>query len=147
MAETNTAAKIQEDPKRNHKKEVCRYWLKSACQKGLQCEFLHEIDYQKMPMCSSGDYCINPECFMTHPDPTRPICSNYQIGFCSFGKRCLHRHVHSNVLPQISPYWTLEDGTSTYAQRKEGLHFRKKVCDYFLNNKWCPYFDMCNFKH
>jgi cleavage and polyadenylation specificity factor subunit 4 len=131
---------------KKHQREVCRYWLSGRCQKGLECEFLHSIDYNKMPACVNGDSCVESSCCFIHPDPNRQICANYQIGFCSFGNRCIHKHVVEKTLPDISSYWT-QDGVSTYKPRLSGKNFRMAPCDYYAKNKWCPYFDMCNFKH
>lgn len=139
---------------RKHKREVCRYWLNSRCAKGQACEFLHVIDYAKMPICPMGDSCGSTECTFRHLSEYRPLCANYQLGFCSFGRRCAHRHEQkpASALPQVSDYWT-----SLYAaiERSEAMlrtpetrnTFRKKTCEYFQSNGWCPYFDMCNFKH
>jgi len=130
---------------RKHKREVCRYWLQSKCLKGNDCEFLHTVDYEKMPVCPMGDACDARECPFKHLDSERSVCANYQVGFCSLGRRCPHRHVAvEGPPPEVSPYWG-----PTYAalKRSETKNFRKKPCDYFLANKWCPYFDMCNFIH
>lgn len=133
-----------------HKKEVCRYWLNSKCMKGSQCEFLHALDHGKMPMCTAGDLCASQACTFKHPDPNRPICANYQVGFCSFGRRCTHRHVAvAGPPPAINPYYK----PTEYAANVRAAHltkdktFRRKPCEYFQTNGWCPYFDMCNFKH
>jgi hypothetical protein len=138
-----------------HKREVCRYWLHSKCMKGRQCEFLHALDYAKMPNCPMGDTCTaGNECPFKHLDPQRPECANYQLGFCSFGRRCPHRHVvrGPEELPEISPYWGLPS-TVLYAahvraqQMSQESNFRKKKCEYYHVKGWCPYFDMCNFSH
>lgn len=135
---------------KKHKKEVCRYWMQSKCMKGNACEFLHSLDYTKMPVCPLGDLCSTREdCPYKHMDPSRPLCANYQLGFCSFGKRCTHRHVElAGPPPEISEYWTPKYSA---LQRSDSLAkektFRKKPCDYFKANGWCPYFDMCNFAH
>lgn len=138
-----------------HKREVCRYWLHSKCMKGHSCEFLHVLDYSKMPFCPMGDTCTaGSECPFKHLDPQRPECANYQLGFCSFGRRCPHRHVvrPADALPDISAYWGLE-GPMKYSAhvRDESMahepNFRKKKCEYYHTKGWCPYFDMCNFAH
>ena len=141
--------------KMNRRTEVCRYWLKNMCRKGDACEFLHALDYEKMPLCSSGDFCSNVDCQFKHrPVEGRSVCANYQLGFCYFGRRCPHLHVFRDRPPQISEYWAAPvDGAaapdSLYAAvlHRGGPLFRKKACDYFKANKWCPYFDMCNFSH
>ena len=132
------------------KKEVCRYWLDSRCLKGQQCEFLHALDDDRMPVCVLGDQCDNSDCKFKHPDPNRQECANYQLGFCSFGRRCQHKHVERRPyeLPILSAYWNESYlATKRIADLKSSKTFRKKPCDYFIANKWCPYFDMCNFSH
>jgi len=135
-----------------HKREVCKYWLHSKCMKGRDCEFLHVLDYSKMPVCPMGDTCTaGSACLFRHLDPERPECANYQLGFCSFGRRCPHRHVvrSSEELPEISPYWTSQYSAIKRNEQlsKQSNTFRKKECEYFSKNGWCPYFDMCNFSH
>lgn len=134
-----------------HKREVCRYWLNSRCTKGQNCEFLHALDFEKMPVCQRGLECSNSDCNLKHVEKIQQrVCSNYQLGFCSFGNRCAHAHVQGNTAPTVSAYWTL-DGVSNaeYAGliKAENSNWRRKKCDYFEVNKWCPYFDMCNFVH
>ena len=142
---------VSENPK--HKREVCQYWLKHKCLKGQACEFLHMIDYDKMPFCALGDSCpskvlnIN-NCMYKHLDSNRPLCANYQLGFCSFGRRCKHLHVlNKEVPPEISAYWTPSYAAIEYMKISAVKGFRKKPCEYYSLNKWCPYFDMCNFSH
>jgi hypothetical protein len=137
---------------KKHKREVCRYWLQSRCIKGSNCEFIHTVDYTKMPTCAMGDHCpIKNDCPYEHLKEDRMLCANYQLGFCSFGKRCRHQHLMlgPESLKDISPYWTSEYAAIEYASesKKANKHFRKTKCDYFMANGWCPYFDMCNFEH
>jgi len=131
---------------RKHKREVCRYWLQSKCLKGQACEFLHSIDYDKMPSCPMGDACDRTaNCPYKHVDE-KALCSNYQLGFCSLGRRCPHKHVeHAGPPPETSAYWLPEYAALT--RQVSSKSFRRKACDYYVANKWCPYFDMCNFSH
>ena len=136
---------------RKHKREVCRYWLQNRCRKGQGCEFLHAMMPDRMPLCPMGDLCqTRLECPYQHLDDTRPVCANYQVGFCSFGKRCRHRHVALGLesLPEVSAYWTPEYAANDYAKHMAPAHtWRSAPCEYFKANGWCPYFDMCNFSH
>ena len=34
---------------------VCRHWLRDLCMKGAACEFLHQYDLQKKPICRHGE--------------------------------------------------------------------------------------------
>ena len=36
---------------------VCRHWLRDLCMKGSACEFLHQYDLSKMPLCRHGERC------------------------------------------------------------------------------------------
>lgn len=133
-----------------HKREVCRYWLQSRCQKGQSCEFLHAFNYDKMPMCALGDDCTTEGCPYKHPAAARPVCANYELGFCFMGRRCQHKHVVKGPeqLPAVSTYWTPEYAAEGRAEiLKFCSTFRKRPCSYFEANSWCPYFDMCNFVH
>ena len=142
---TATERLATESLNRKHKREVCRYWLQSKCLKGQACEFLHSIDYSKMPMCTRGDACQEKDCQFKHGAESRSVCANYQLGFCSFGLRCNHLHVTGAELPDVSPYWTPE--YAALSRPSTGPNFRKRPCDYYTQNGWCPYFDMCNFAH
>lgn len=134
---------------KKHKREVCRYWLQSRCLKGAECEFIHTVDHSKMPICPMGDSCLNMnECMFQHLDTQRPLCANYQVGFCSFGKRCRHRHEELGPESLNNVYFTNEYAALKYADdMKNNRNFRKSKCEYFSLNGWCPYFDMCNFTH
>jgi len=132
-----------------HKKEVCSFWIQNRCAKGDQCEFLHMLDYAKMPMCKLGDHCTlrDVSCMYKHPDKNRLECPNYQLGFCSFGRRCKYLHRTQSSVPEVNPYWTPEYTGLKIEEHSSKDFFRKKPCAYYLQNKWCPYFDMCNFSH
>ena len=38
---------------RTDKMIVCKHWLRGLCKKGDDCEFLHQYDTAKMPVCYS----------------------------------------------------------------------------------------------
>lgn len=136
---------------KKHKREVCRYWLQSRCLKGSDCEFIHTVDHSKMPICPLGDSCANiAECTFQHLSSDRPLCANYQLGFCSFGRRCRHRHQEQGpeALKPVSVYFTDEYASIKYSEAMRKTNsYKKSKCEYFATNGWCPYFDMCNFTH
>jgi hypothetical protein len=137
---------------KKHKREVCRYWLQSRCLKGNDCEFIHTVDHSKMPVCPMGDSCLNiNDCSFQHLSSQRTLCANYQIGFCSFGRRCRHRHeeLGPDALKAVSVYFSDSYSAINYAKdtAQANHNFRKAKCEYFSLNGWCPYFDMCNFSH
>jgi hypothetical protein len=38
---------------------VCTHWLKGLCMKDNDCEFLHQVDPERMPECANGLYCLH----------------------------------------------------------------------------------------
>ncbi|KAF8819259.1 zinc finger (CCCH type) motif-containing protein, partial [Cardiosporidium cionae] len=52
---------------------VCRHWLKGMCMKGDFCDFLHQLDYARMPVCRhfvKYRYCADLKrglCLFKHP--------------------------------------------------------------------------------
>jgi cleavage and polyadenylation specificity factor subunit 4 len=67
------------DPR--HRTVVCRHWLKGLCQKGDFCEYLHQMDLDKMPICKWGAQCqARPNCMYRHIDEEeRPDCIFYRL--------------------------------------------------------------------
>ena len=48
---------------------VCKHWLRHLCKKGDDCEFLHEYDMSKMPICyffQKFGECNNKDCQYLH---------------------------------------------------------------------------------
>lgn len=70
---------------------VCKHWLRHLCKKGDDCEFLHEYDMSKMPVCyffQKFGECNNKECQYMHVDADSMKmrdCSWYDRGFCKHG--------------------------------------------------------------
>lgn len=52
-------ARVQELMKkdRRFKTVVCRHWVKGLCMKLDNCEFLHELNIERMPECRWGEKC------------------------------------------------------------------------------------------
>ena len=71
---------------------VCKHWLRQLCKKGDDCEFLHEYDMSKMPICfffQKFGECNNKECQYMHvaADSIKMRdCPWYDRGFCKHGK-------------------------------------------------------------
>ncbi|XP_047078673.1 zinc finger CCCH domain-containing protein 45-like [Lolium rigidum] len=76
---------------------VCRHWLRGLCMKGDSCDFLHQYDLKRMPVChffSAFGYCREEDCSYKHiTEDLPPECSMYNMGFCPNGPFCQHRHV------------------------------------------------------
>ena len=71
---------------------VCRHWLRGLCMKGETCEFLHQYDMSRMPVCRWGDQCKVKDCPYKHVNEAdQPQCVFYQQGFCEFRRASLFR--------------------------------------------------------
>jgi hypothetical protein len=152
--ELNRNQSLEPTPQRNfkkiHKRVVCRYWLNNNCSKHDACEFIHEFDPDKMPECRKGTACKDPSCFFNHPPKdSKPLCPNYESGFCSFGHSCAFRHEYNNELPDIAQLFLASDPFKewNYKRAVENKSFRSKECPYFKTDGWCPYFQACAFSH
>lgn len=95
---------------------VCRHWIRGMCWKGDNCEFLHQYDTAKMPLCRQflkTGHCPDRErgtCVFLHErSDNAPICLHYYLGFCRAGPRCRKRHqkLAPQELPLVVPDWYL----------------------------------------
>jgi len=82
---------------RGDKAVVCKHWLRGLCKKGDMCEFLHEYDLQRMPVCyfySKYGECSNPDCVYRHISAEENMreCPWYNRGFCKHGPNCRNKH-------------------------------------------------------
>lgn len=85
---------------------VCKHWLKGLCQKDEKCEYLHQYDLSRMPVCSSitkGKLCTAEDCVFKHIDPNLKRCPRYDLGFCIKGPACKERHERSKNPPEYLP--------------------------------------------
>ena len=65
---------------------VCRHWLRGLCMKGDNCEFLHQMDMDRMPVCRWGENCRIKDCPYKHEaEADKPQCVFYQQGFVITG--------------------------------------------------------------
>jgi len=86
---------------------VCRHWLRDLCMKGSACEFLHQFNLEKMPLCRHGERCKITECPFRHiSEANRLECVFYSQGFCIHGPFCRYKHVRRDRedLPQVSDF-------------------------------------------
>jgi len=86
---------------------VCRHWLRDLCMKGSACEFLHQYDLSKMPLCRHGERCKISECPFRHiSEANRLECVFYSQGFCIHGPFCRYKHVRRDRqdLPQVADF-------------------------------------------
>ena len=137
---------------------VCRHWLRDLCMKGAACEFLHQYDLSKMPLCRHGDRCKVKDCPFRHiNEADRLECVFYSQGFCIHGPFCRYRHVRRDRvdLPVVADF-TL--GLSQMQAGKDGMtavrrpapkpneFFKVSLCKHFLSGD-CPFGDGCHFAH
>lgn len=136
---------------------VCRHWLRDLCMKGAACEFLHQYDLSKMPLCRHGDKCKIRDCPFRHiSEADRLECVFYSQGFCIHGPFCRYKHVRRDRidLPVVADF-TL--GLSQMQAGKDGItprrpapkpneFFKISLCKHFLQGE-CPFGDGCHFAH
>ena len=51
--------------------DVCKHWLRSQCKKGDMCEYLHQYDMKRMPLCHffAEGQCTKDDCQFLHIRP------------------------------------------------------------------------------
>ena len=125
--------------------------------KGSACEFLHQYDLNKMPLCRHGDRCKMKDCPFRHiSDADRLECVFYCQGFCIHGPFCRYKHVRRDrgELPAVADF-TL--GLSQMQAGKDGAQARRpapkpnefykvSLCKHYLQGD-CPFGEGCHFAH
>ncbi|EJK49944.1 hypothetical protein THAOC_31122 [Thalassiosira oceanica] len=137
---------------------VCRHWLRDLCMKGAACEFLHQYDLSKMPLCRHGERCKVRDCPFRHiNEADRLECVFYSQGFCIHGPFCRYRHVQRDRadLPLVADF-TLglsqmqagKDGGMTMRRpaAKPNEFYKVSLCKHFQNGE-CPFGEGCHFAH
>jgi cleavage and polyadenylation specificity factor subunit 4 len=137
---------------------VCRHWLRDLCMKGAACEFLHQYDLSKMPLCRHGERCKIKDCPFRHiSEADRLECVFYSQGFCIHGPFCRYKHVRRERvdLPVVADF-TLglsqmqaagKDGvTARRPAPKPNEFYKVSLCKHFLNGE-CPFGEGCHFAH
>lgn len=135
---------------------VCRHWLRDLCMKGAACEFLHQYDLSKMPLCRHGDKCKIKDCPFRHiSDADRLECVFYSQGFCIHGPFCRYKHVRRDRadLPSVADFtlglsqMQAKDGITTRRPAPKPNEFYKvSLCKHFLQGD-CPFGEGCHFAH
>jgi len=63
--------------------DVCKHWLRSQCKKGDMCEYLHQYDMKRMPLCHffAEGQCTKDDCQFLHIRPEDKVveCPWYRI--------------------------------------------------------------------
>jgi cleavage and polyadenylation specificity factor subunit 4 len=138
---------------------VCRHWLRDLCMKGAACEFLHQYDLSKMPLCRHGERCKIKDCPFRHiSEANRMECVFYTQGFCIHGPFCRYKHIRRprEDLPSVADF-TLglsqmqaagKDGAPQQRRpaAKPNEFFKISLCKHFMAGE-CPFGDGCHFAH
>lgn len=136
---------------------VCRHWLRDLCMKGAACEFLHQYDLSKMPICRHGDRCKIKDCPFRHiSEENRMECAFYKSGFCIHGPFCRYKHTKRprEDLPAVADFSVglsqMQAGQGNTVPRraapKPNEFYKISLCKHFLQGE-CPFGDSCHFAH
>uniref|UniRef100_A0ACD5YQU3 Uncharacterized protein n=2 Tax=Avena sativa TaxID=4498 RepID=A0ACD5YQU3_AVESA len=95
--------------------------------KGDSCEFLHQFDQDRMPVCHffrSYGSCRERDCVFKHNAEDVKECSMYNMGFCPNGPRCQYRHVKKpGPLPPVEEVVKrLQQMNSLYYGSSSGIY-------------------------
>ena len=139
---------------------VCRHWLRDLCMKGAACEFLHQYNLAKMPICRHGDRCKIKDCPFRHiSEENRMECAFYKSGFCIHGPFCRYKHGKRprEDLPTVADFSVGlsqmqgggKDGAAPAPRRpapKPNEFYKISLCKHFLQGE-CPFGEGCHFAH
>lgn len=136
---------------------VCRHWLRDLCMKGAACEFLHQYDLSKMPLCRHGERCKLKDCPFRHiSEADRLECVFYTQGFCIHGPYCRYKHVRRlrEDLPAVADFTLglsqMQAGKDGVAPRrpaaKPNEFYKISLCKHFIQGD-CPFGEGCHFAH
>lgn len=137
---------------------VCRHWLRDLCMKGAACEFLHQYDLAKMPLCRHGERCKIKDCPFRHiSEGERVECAFYKSGFCIHGPFCRYKHVKRSRedLPVVADFslglnqmQSNKDGEKVLRRPapKPNEFYKISLCKHFMQGE-CPFGEGCHFAH
>ncbi|CAM9148497.1 unnamed protein product [Chrysoparadoxa australica] len=152
---SSAAKDLRADPR--HRTIVCRHWIKGLCQKGDYCDYLHQMDLDKMPVCKWGSACMaRPNCMFKHvEEEEKPECVFYQQGFCKLGPLCRYKHVkrQQEECPEVADFTLWQHtGTQGAAGDENGetiqpANFKTSLCKHWRESSQCPFGAKCHFAH
>lgn len=138
---------------------VCRHWLRDLCMKGAACEFLHQYDLSKMPLCRHGERCKIKDCPFRHiSEANRMECVFYSQGFCIHGSRfCRYKHIPRlrEDLPAVANFSLGLSQMQVAGKESKDLRrpapkpnefYKISLCKHFMQGN-CPFGDGCHFAH
>jgi cleavage and polyadenylation specificity factor subunit 4 len=139
---------------------VCRHWLKSLCQSGERCDFLHKYVPERMPECRNGWECEDREsglCEQRHTnEDDKKKCLFYKQGVCLHGPTCkfLHKKLPAEKRPEVADFSTPFDDANN--PRAEGApdqrdqvrkaNWRTQMCRHHEQGG-CPFQATCHYAH
>jgi cleavage and polyadenylation specificity factor subunit 4 len=137
---------------------VCTHWLKGLCMKDDDCEFLHQVDPERMPECRHGLYCMHDGftafCPLRHvAEKDRDECTYFKQGFCMHGPQCKYRHVKraASDLPALGNF-SIEilSVANTNKRRKPTVHnefYKTSLCKHWAQSGVCQFGEDCIYAH
>lgn len=141
-----------------HGTVVCSHWLKKLCLKGGKCEFLHQLDLDRMPVCPHGLNCNVEGCELRHEDEDEKYqCVLYKQGFCPHGPNCQYRHKYldKSNRPEVADFTPFAKKKTTATGSKvtepppgaKNENYKTRLCRHFQNEGHCVYGDACLYAH
>lgn len=129
-------------------KTICKYWYADRCRKGDTCEFMHTMNDQYMPVCNFGIKCERRStCPYRHIDQQQTVkeCSDYNLGFCPRGPKCMRLHIKRPPSDLPDPQTVIRDVEEQCRQRSQ-KHFTK-LCDQWMRLGTCHLNTKCTYAH
>jgi len=130
------------------------------CQKWEGCEFLHQIDRSKAPICKYGKQCKIKNCHLRHIDEEEMAeCIFYKQGFCYNGPNCKRRHVKRppDECPKEASFEQAVNTTGGLVQNpnfnknikssQRNENYKVSLCSHWLLTGTCHFNDGCHFAH
>ena len=137
------------DPRRH--KVVCKHWLRGLCKRGDDCDFLHQLDKDRMPECwffTQFGECNNKDCIFLHLRPEDKVRAPHLWLPDAPSSRgpILTIHPTCTPAPQVQECPWYARGFCKHGQRCRNRHTRKKACPRYLAG-FCPDGPACQFGH
>ena len=134
-----------------HGTVVCRHWLNKLCLKGGNCEFLHQLDLDRLPECQNGMNCEIEGCELRHEDEDEKFqCRLFRQGFCPNGPNCPYRHklLDASKRPENADLVQIGESSNTEGgSAGDSDNYRTALCRHFSTKGSCPYGAKCLYAH
>lgn len=150
--------------------ELCKYYLQGSCEKGWECEFLHDeppsqsthpLHWETLSDSYAYGYGDEGEDGHLH-DQQAPICKYFLQDKCIMGDKCIYRHEHpspdelsttrrddeksNDAWKQAYEAQSWGDVRKSEPPKPERVHQRGRICR-FYSQGGCKKGDLCTFSH